>query len=305
MTSGAHTVTAIVNFNGAERTLSTLRSLLQAPASARVTSIVVDNGSQQADSDKLREVLPEGTTLVALDVNVGYAGAANIAADWARKRGAAFLWLLNNDLELLPNALSLLREALESDPLAAAAAPITVSAGPAGRVLSAGADVNLWLGKVTHRLAHRPLHTLPEDPYDVAAVEGSALLIRMSAMDRIGPLDERFFMYWEDTEWSLRARRAGYRLLVVPTAVVIHEEGASSSPAERMAAILVNRVRFVKRCASPAQRIVFYAYFFGAWLPAYAVARLLPRYGPAHAARTIARALAAAYSDDRDPRQRP
>jgi len=291
MSSSPPVVAAIVNYNRAGLTLSTLASLLQHTPTGTIAPVVVDNGSASPDRQRLTARIGGRASVLTLPDNRGYAAAANAAMRWAREYGADYLWLLNNDLTFAAGVMPRLLEALASDPEAAAAVPVSLSPASGHSVLSAGVDVNLWLGSVKHRLVGESPSRLPAGIQTVDAVEGSAMLIRLTAAERIGPLDERFFMYWEDTEWSVRARRAGFRLLVVPDARVYHNEGASSMPIDRLAAILANRVRFMFLSASRVQQIVFSAYFFGAWLPAYSLLRLVPRYGVTSTLRCLKRVV--------------
>ena len=291
MSASPPVVAAIVNYNGADLTLSTLNSLLQHTPAGTIAPLVVDNGSAPGDRQRLTAGIGERASILALPENRGYAAAANAAMHWAREYGAGYLWLLNNDLTFAAGALPRLIEAMASNPRAAAAVPVTLSPSRGNPVLSAGIDVNMWLGSVAHRHVGESPSRLPPTIQEVEAVEGSAVLISLAAAERIGPLDEDFFMYWEDTEWSVRARRAGFELLMVPDARVYHHEGASSTPVDRSAAILANRVRFMMLSASRVQRMVFFVYFFGAWLPAYALLRLIPRFGIATTLRCLKRII--------------
>jgi GT2 family glycosyltransferase len=146
-------------------------------------------------------------------------------------------------------------------------------------VLTAGADVTLWRGRVRHRFAGRDVSALPQQPFRVDALEASAVLVKVSAVKEIGGFDEGFFMYWEDTEWSCRASKKGWVLLVQPKARVTHAVAASSTPLAKMEFMLRNRWRFVRLTAGPREAAAFSIYFLCFWLPAYALTRLVPQFG--------------------------
>jgi GT2 family glycosyltransferase len=92
-------------------------------------------------------------------------------------------------------------------------------------------------------------------------------------------MDEGYFMYGEDVDWSIRARDAGFDLEVVPTARARHGWARSSQPADRLRYLLRNRVRLVRARGGLATNAAFAAYLFLGWLPAYAIGRLVPRLG--------------------------
>src|SRR5262249_24015795 len=97
---------------------------------------------------------------------------------------------------------------------------------------SAGGTVDRW-GWTRHRLVDEEVEPRPEDPRDVDYVTGCALLVKRRVVERIGGLDERFFLYFEETECCARARRAGYRVTYVPSAWIWHKiepEARSRSP---------------------------------------------------------------------------
>jgi GT2 family glycosyltransferase len=101
-------------------------------------------------------------------------------------------------------------------------------AGAPGRIQTAGITLDLRTGRHRHHGAGRRYPDGPAGPpVDVPAVSGCAMLLRSAALERVGPLDESLGWYFEDTDWCLRARRTGYRALVVPAARAWHEGAAS------------------------------------------------------------------------------
>jgi GT2 family glycosyltransferase len=217
--------------------------------------------------------------MVQLPTNRGYAAACNAVAAIAIELETPFVWFLNNDVDMGPAVSKRLVAGLEADPSAAAIAPVTVDSGNGTTVLGGGAAVKTWLGKVTHLYVGCPIDSLPPTPYAVDAIEGAGPLVRVSALRDIGSWDEGFFMYWEDTEWSVRARRANRRLLVTPGATLRHAVSASSTPAARQRLMLRNRVRFVRIVAPMWAQPIFICYYSFLWLPAFFVMRLVPQFG--------------------------
>jgi len=224
-------------------------------------------------------VLPRSVAIAALDQNRGYAAAVNAAHALARRAGSAAVLVLNNDIVVDPSCLDALVAARDAvaEPVAAVSA-VTLSADEE-TVLCGGVDVLVTLGRARHLFIGARIDELPERPYDVDAVEGSCVLLDVASFEDIGGFDESFFMYWEDTEWSVRARRAGFRLLVAPAARARHDVGASTRPIARVELLIKNRIRFVRRTADWPAQLVFAMYFLGFWVPAYLPLKLAPSFG--------------------------
>lgn len=284
-------VAGIVNFKGVERTLVALASVLGQTAPASIDVIVVDSGSSPADIALLTAGTHDRAELLMLPENRGYAAACNAVATVAVDRNADFVWFLNNDLTMEGDVLAALLRVIERDPAIAAVAPVTVDAVSRDVVHGAGASVAWWRGRLVHKLAGRPISELPAHPYDVEVIEGASPLIRVESLLAVGAWDESFFMYWEDAEWSVRARRSGARLQVVPSSLVGHAVGASLPVPDRLEFMLRNRVRFMRITAPNRVQGVFILYFALLWLPSFALARLWPRYGPRRTIEIVRRSL--------------
>ena len=277
---------------GVELTDAAVASLTAQDPAAALEILVVDNGSSPAVVAELERMLRDRARLAAIGVNRGYAAACNRGLADGLRTGADAVWLLNNDVSLEAGALDRLVGALEGDEDAAAAAPATTDMPSGSQVLGAGADLSLWRGRIRHRHAGEPASSLPAEPYAVDVLEGAALLVRTRAVREIGPIDEGFFMYWEDTEWSHRARSLGWRLLVVPGARVRHHQSMSTEPRPRIELMIRNRIRFVRASGGRLRQVAFVVYLVGAWLPAYVAFRLVPRFGIRAAFDVAAGALA-------------
>ena len=266
-------------------------SALRQAGAFRLIVTVVDDGSGPSIGRALRDAVPDGASIVLLDENRGYAAACNVAIRLARRAGADYVWLLNNDIDMAPLTLASLVETLERRTEWAAVAPATIDPHPPFGVLGAGMTVGRTRARVRHLFSGQAQASLPAVPYVVEGVEGAAPLLRMAAIDAVGELDERYGMYWEDTDWSVRSRTAGWCLGVDPRARVSHLV-AQSTPSERRAELMIaNRVKLADKFGTRRQRLLFRAYFLLGWLPLYTVARLVPRYGVRAGARMSGRLL--------------
>jgi GT2 family glycosyltransferase len=222
----------VLNWNGLADTRAALVSLsaCRVPAGWQAALMMVDNGSSDGSVEAVRREFP-AVEVVALAENRRFAGGNNEGLRRALTAGADAVMLVNNDTEADPGLFEHLLAALEADPAAGAAAPLIAFAEPRDRIWYAGGLCVSALGLA----AHRGLRALDRGQF--RAVEptgyltGCCLLARREAWEKVGLLDERYFIYAEDADWSLRARAAGHRLLFVPRARLWHKVSAASGAA--------------------------------------------------------------------------
>jgi GT2 family glycosyltransferase len=281
----------VLNWNGLADTRALLGTLrrCRAPEGWTLEVLVVDNGSKDGSVAALAAEFPE-VELLALPENRRYAGGNNAGLTYALKRGADAVMLLNNDTEADPALCEKLVLALEQHPGAGAATPLIYFGPPSARIWYAGGHCVPALGFA----GHRGLRTLDRGQYreveTTGYLTGCCVLASREVWEKVGLLDERYFIYAEDADWSLRARAAGYSLLFVPTARLWHKVSASSGEASRWK--VYQRLR--------ANLILFGRHARGlgrlTWLPSYlaqqiALAVWLALRGRAAAARAIPRGL--------------
>jgi GT2 family glycosyltransferase len=270
---------AIVNFDQAALTVRAVETLLNQRGAEHVHLIVFDNGSSPAEVALLEAALDARVELVRWSRNLGYGAACNAAARDATRRGTPYVWWLNNDLELEPDVLEHLVARLEAAPRTAAVGAVTVDHATGSQVLGAGMNLSMWRSEVTNRHAGQSVDRLPAEPYAVDVIAATCMMVRIEAVREIGGLDEGYFMYGEDVDWSIRARAAGHVLEIVPAARARHGWGRSSRPEGRLQFIMRNRIRLIRARASAPVQVAFIAYYVVAWLPAYTAVRLIPRFG--------------------------
>jgi GT2 family glycosyltransferase len=224
----------VLSWNGREDTLACLRSLA-ALAAPEPFVIVVDNGSSDGTAESVRDAFP-GVELIESGANLGFAGGNNAGITRALERGASHVLVLNNDVEVDPGFLNALVEESVRRPDAGALCSTILFADPPGLIWFAGASFDPRSGYNGRQRGYRE----PDDGRLGTVVEteracGAAMLVPRAVLEAVGLFDEELFLYVEDTEWSLRARAAGYRLYVVPASKVRHKvsvgSGGESSPA--------------------------------------------------------------------------
>jgi len=209
-----------VNWNGWPDTIECLDALEENDY-PNLSVIVVDNGSSNDSISRIRAAHPE-VLLLESSRNLGFAGGNNIGIRRALSDGAEFVWLLNNDTKPAKNALSELVAKALSDPEIGAVGSVCYYADrPSTVQVWAGATANMWIGYAKN-------YTSPQKDESLDSLYGASMLIARAALEQVGLLDEGFFHYWEETEFSLRLRRAGWRLTAAPDSRILHKVGAST-----------------------------------------------------------------------------
>lgn len=222
----------VLSWNGVQLTRETLDSLARCrvPADWRAHVIVVDNASTDGSPAAIAAEYP-WAELIALTENRRFAGGNNVGLDRALAQGADAIMLLNNDVQAEPGLYEHLLAALAADPKAGAAAPLIYHAAPSDVIWYAGGRCIPALAHTSHRGIRA------RDRGQYARIEptgyltGCCLLATSAAWRQVGFLDESYFIYAEDADWSLRARAAGFTLLFVPAARLWHQVSASSGGA--------------------------------------------------------------------------
>jgi GT2 family glycosyltransferase len=225
----------IVNYRSFDPLLECLASLTADRAALTTELIVVDNDAAEQAGPRLAERHPDARFIQNRE-NVGFARAVNQGI--AAARGSAIL-LLNPDCEVRPGALRTLVDALRQRPATAIAAPRILN--PDGSLeYSARAfpdHLTFLFNRYSlltrlfpgNRFSRRYLLTDWDHASvrDVDWVSGACMLVRREAIERVGPMDEAFFMFNEDVDWCRRMKDGGWAVTYVPDAVVVHHIGAS------------------------------------------------------------------------------
>lgn len=241
---GSSILIAIVNYRTGGLVVDCLTSLAaEIEANPETRVVVVDNASGDCSCERIAmAIMQRGWSswakLVVSPVNGGFADGNNraIAADMDAGASRDFVWLLNPDTLVRPGAIRILTEFMRAHP----------HAGIAGTLLDER-DGTPWpyafrfptmlgemergarLGALSRLLRD---HVIPlrmgDQPARVDWVSGASMLIRSTVFNEIGPMDSRYFLYYEETDFCLQARKAGWECWYVPGARVLHIAGQST-----------------------------------------------------------------------------
>jgi hypothetical protein len=182
---------------------------------------VLDCSSTDGSVPAIRARFP-GVEVVELQENRGYAGNNNVGIGLALARGADWVFVLNEDTVLAPDCLEHLVAAAERDPAIGVVGPMVFHHDTPNVIQSAGGLLNTrW--EAWHLAANDEDRGAFTGPHAVQWISGCAILVRRAVIEQVGALDDRFFYYWEETEWCIRAAKAGWRILHVPAAKLWHK----------------------------------------------------------------------------------
>jgi GT2 family glycosyltransferase len=257
MTSGrgfAGVTAVVVTHNSASVLPAFLDALPAAFGTIEHELIVADNDSQDGSVEVIRERQPHAT-VVSSAQNLGYAGGLNAGLELRVMTGPVLV--LNPDVRLAPKAVATMLEAL-AEPGVGIAVPRII--GPDGRTqLSLRRDptvLRAWgealLGG--HRAGR--FAALGEMVCDPASYEracapdwatGAVMLISPACEAEVGPWDESFFLYSEETDYAIRARAAGFEIRYVPDASAVHLGGESNSSPALWSLLVSNRIRLYRK----------------------------------------------------------
>jgi N-acetylglucosaminyl-diphospho-decaprenol L-rhamnosyltransferase len=258
----------IVTYNGRAKALATLRSSLAATGSADVEWIVVDNGSTDGTPDAIEQAFP-GVRLIRSE-NHGFAAGNNIGLRIVRGR---YVLLLNPDVEILKGDLASLVAAMDARPEVGVAS--VVHRAPDGNLqpsIRRFPSFRRDLGESLFAARWPILRTMQEletrervydHEHSVDWMSGAFLIARREAVDMVGSMDERFFLYSEETDWCYRFRQSGWDVRHLPVMDIVHHCGRHDR-GDLMPQLAYSRRLFAeKHFGKPKSRLIRAALAFG------------------------------------------
>ena len=183
--------------------------------------ILIDNESNPKELKKIKNQFDKIITFPN-QKNLGFTGANNIGIEYAIKNDFEYVMLINNDTEVEKNFINPLIELLEKNQNFGAAQPLILNYYNRNKVWSAGGFLNKFFG-------YTYVIKSPEGiKKNIDWITGCCFFLRTDVIKKIGLLDEKFFAYYEDVDWSIRIKNAGYDLAFVKSSVVYHHGSKSS-----------------------------------------------------------------------------
>jgi hypothetical protein len=212
----------VLNWNNPSKTLACLDSLTKITY-PDVRLIVVDNGSTNDSVTLIKQHYPD-LILLETGVNLGYAGGNNVGIRYALEQSIDFICILNNDVVVAPDFLEPLVNACIQPSGWAIATPMICEISRPEVIWALGGEFD-WVVKSAIRL-HAGESRLAWGSKNLFAVNfaiGTAMVASRQIWEKVGLIDEAYFLYFEETDWSFRARKTGVEIFAVPAACIWHD----------------------------------------------------------------------------------
>ena len=175
--------------------------------------------------------------------NLGFAGGNNIGIRYALENDYDYIMLLNNDTEVKENFILPLVERIERDHSLGAVQPLILNFSNKSIIWNAGGKLNKFLGITSTRLNNKLNSSIVFDDY-TDWISGCCILIKSEILTKVGLLDEKFFNYYEDVDWSLRMKNLGYDLGFVKESIIYHHGSSSSKNKKTKEGVISSKIHY-------------------------------------------------------------
>jgi GT2 family glycosyltransferase len=219
------TAAVVLNYRTPDHAVNAVRSLKESSKPPHLI-VVVDNASHDGSIQRLRPL--NGCLLLETERNRGFSAGSNLGIRAAIAEGSERVFLMNADARVSPQALEQLGSQIERERDIGIAGPVLLSAGSPPTIESIGITWKPAVSRMRLAGSRQRLDALaPFERRDVDGVTGCAMLIERRAFEDVGGFADEYFFGFEDLDFCLRARAAGWRTICVGTALVSHEGQAS------------------------------------------------------------------------------
>ncbi len=258
-----HVFVVILNWNREADTVDCLKGIKEIPLKDfMLTAVVVDNNSRKESKDTIRQYIERNRDLdirlIENDENLGFAAGNNVGINYAVENEADYVFILNNDAVIEKKAITNLISAAEANPNAGILTPKIYFApgfefhkdrykeNEIGRVIWSAGGVIDWSNVYG---INRGVDEVDNGQYnDMTAVDfatGAAMFVHSDIFRQIGYFDERYFMYYEDADLSVRVKNLDKDIIFVPNAVVWHKVAQSSGIGSDLNDYFISRNRML------------------------------------------------------------
>lgn len=263
-----------INYNQAEITRQFLESAKQLTY-PNYEIIVVDNASVQPLCNYIDLNQYPHLRLIRSDVNLGFTGGNNLGMQEAR---GDFFFIINNDTELSPTLIQELLKPFQDDERVGVTCPKIRFFDAPNLVQYAGYNpMNLYTGQATAIGFNQQDMGQFDQPHTTYFAHGCAMMVSKKVVQQVGRFAERFFLYYEELDWSQRIRNAGFLIYYQPAATVLHKESVSvgQNSTLRTYYLTRNRILFMRRHCSFFQYVIFCLFFGSFVLPKHLFSYLI------------------------------
>ncbi|WP_192347335.1 glycosyltransferase family 2 protein [Algoriphagus sp. Y33] len=272
----------LVNWNGYAFTADCLESL-RLVHFPDFGVILVDNASDNREGQKLKAEFPE-IDLIETTSNLGFAGGNNVGIRKALETGYTHVMLLNNDTVVEPEFLDQMIKKFEDNPLLGIVQPLIFFLHDREKIWSAGGKWSQLLCRAITRGDRKYKEEYLPNDCELDWATGCCMLIAREALLKTGLLNEQYFTYFEDVEWSLRFRKKGFEINLATESIIYHEAGASSKKEHSEGTLSANAfyfhvrnqfylIRTEAKGISVALSIIYHSSRFMGWIGYFCLRR--------------------------------
>ena len=229
----------VLNYNGKDVIKRCLTSVFKIDY-PNFEVVFVDNNSTDGSLELAKGNFSKAN-FIKNEENLGYASGNNIGIRFSLERMAEYVLVLNNDTEVEKDFLTKLVETAEEDEKIGIISPVILD-GNTKQVWFSGGRIN-WMRMKTEHVQENQ----GESHYESDFITGCSMLVKASVFEKIGLFDEDFFLYWEDADFSLRSKKAGFKNVVVPTSWIYHFEKSESQKKAKIYWLVVSGLIFFKK----------------------------------------------------------
>lgn len=226
-----------------------------------VEIIIVDNASSDKSYRKLKSEFPY-IHLISSPVNLGYSGGNNLGMQAAR---GDLILLINNDVEVTPGFIEPMVRLFEEDEAIGMVSPKIVYYERGHRIQYAGSNgINPWTGRGRKEGNLKIDNGEYDRVCETELVHGACVMVSKTLVEKIGMLDESFFIYYEEHDWAERAKRNGFKLYYVGTSTIYHKESVTMGKESPFKTYYMakNRILYLKRNVQYPARLIALSIFF-------------------------------------------
>ncbi|MFD2934551.1 glycosyltransferase family 2 protein [Spirosoma flavum] len=255
-----------INYNQAVVTCDLLEST-RTLTYPRFEIIVVDNGSREDPTERIQQGNYPNVKVLVSPENLGFSGGNNLGI---RQAKGDYIFLLNNDTIVTPDLLEQLLKPFFQNPLVGVSCPkIRYYDQPTIIQYAGYHPLNEYTGQTWAVGLMEPDLGQYEQPGPTYFAHGAAMMVSRAVLEKAGSLDDSFFLYYEELDWSMRIRRAGFQIYYQPKALIYHRESMSVGKENAMKVYYHtrNRLWFMRRNVVGFPLLIFYLYYFGMAIP--------------------------------------
>ena len=252
---------AFLNYNTSSDLIQAIQSVSKAAVDVLVDVVVIDNGSTDNSVQILRKEFPN-LDIIELKENLGFASGFNHIFE----KSADYYFLLNSDIILEAGSIPKILEIMCNDPKIGIAG-LNMLRVDGSQQFSYGKMPNL-LSELTNRSGYQKLQKfqqISKTYFEVESILGAVMIVPNYTIKTVGGMDPNYFFFFEETDWCLRIKKAGLKVVHIPDVSVIHMQGVSANKVPIAARIEFHRSRmlfFKKHYGIFAQYILNFGVFF-------------------------------------------